>query len=65
MFARSGRDEPLGEPVIAGLKISRIVGHRHRGPSECPRAHALYLENFWLTFILGAFIVGFEVWSAP
>ena len=40
------------EPVIAGLKISRIVGHRHRGPSECPRAHAFYLENFSLTLIL-------------
>jgi len=47
MPARSARDEPLGEAVIAGLEIGRIVGHRHGGASECSCAHALYLDDFF------------------
>ena len=48
MLARSGRDEPLGEAVIAGKKISRIVAQGDASASECPRAHALYLKNAFL-----------------
>ena len=47
MPARSARNEPLGEAVIAGLDIGWIVGHRHGRAAEGPRAHALDLDDFF------------------
>src|SRR6478672_3501000 len=47
MPARSARNEPLGEAVIAGLDIGGIVGHWHARASEGPRAHALDLDDFF------------------
>ena len=47
MPARSARNEPLGEAVIAGLDIGGIVGHRHGRAAEGPCAHALDLDDFF------------------
>ena len=47
MLARSGRDEPLGEAVIAGLEIGSIVGI---GTVVPPKARAPML-SIWMTFL--------------
>jgi hypothetical protein len=44
MLALTGGDEPLGEAVIAALKITRIGGHGYGGASEWPPAHEIYLK---------------------